>query len=384
MTGKLILPPLPSLGELASALFDQRPMPDDLSTPWRLGGTLQTERPDNGTAFLFSRSAWAMQAMIRAATMRLGRAPIVWLPDYFCDDATIPMRKAGAQVQHYPICETLEPNWTVLAKMAEEHRPDIFFLVHYFGIPADGARAREFCVAVEAHLIEDASHALGPGREIGAFGDAIFYSPHKLLAIPEGSILLIRDSKSILAPEMAGGRPAPITRWLGKRLLQLLTPPSLLERRLRKQTGSFMTDATVGSRPETPALSPRAKRMLARASADLPECAMTRQANWRRIAASAASISGWSAWTPPSDDWVPYRVIMLCQSPDVASALFVRLLREGCPVESWPDLAPEVAAAPERYAVAHQLRRTLLFLPVHQTLDVDRLCHKLARCAAEL
>jgi len=372
MMGKLTLPPLPSLNAVATALIGARPTIDSVTAPWR---------GDAGRTYLFARSAWAMKAMARAAEKRFGRPPQVWLPDYFCNDAALPLRDTGAEIRHYPITESLEPDWATARAMADAEAPDLFYLVHYFGFPADAQRAKALCTETGALLIEDAAHALGPGAGIGAHGDAVFYSPHKLLAVPDGAVLRIGDGGDALTPDI-GGTEAPSGPWLAKRLMQVLAPARMLERRAAGRAVEFMSDAVVGARPERPRMDARSLRMLAAAATTLAAVAAARKANARQITAAAAALPGWTPLVPEGDDWVPYRVVMRCESQAVAEARFAALQRSGCPVESWPDLAPEVAAAPQRHAAAHALRRTVLLLPVHQTLDAEKLCRRLAECGA--
>ena len=42
-------------------------------------------------------------------------------------------------------------------------------------------------------------------------------------------------------------------------------------------------------------------------------------------------------------------------------------------------LAPEVTGAPEKHAIALELRRRLVFVGVHQTLDMNALTKRFAR-----
>ena len=42
-------------------------------------------------------------------------------------------------------------------------------------------------------LVEDAVHVLKPTLNIGQKGDIVLYSPHKLLPIPDGAIIVIKS-----------------------------------------------------------------------------------------------------------------------------------------------------------------------------------------------
>ena len=65
-------------------------------------------------------------------------------------------------------------------------------LVHYFGCPTLAAPTKDFCAKHNAWLLEDAAHVLRPVSGVGKYGDFIIYSPHKLLPIPDGAVLVIR------------------------------------------------------------------------------------------------------------------------------------------------------------------------------------------------
>ena len=170
--------PLPSWSDLAAAFLAGAPDNDALAAPWRHGD----ER-----AFWFSRGAWAMAALAQAARHD-DAPPRVWMPGHFCNQSTEPLRATGARITFYPVDPTtLAPDWAACRATAEaDGPPDLFFLVHTFGRANDTNGARDFCAESGARLIEDAAHALGPAPGIGEAGDAVFYSPAKLLAVPDG------------------------------------------------------------------------------------------------------------------------------------------------------------------------------------------------------
>ena len=87
-------------------------------------------------------------------------------------------------------------------------------------------------------MVEDGAHVLIPYKGIGSFGEFTFYSPHKLIAIPDGSVLIHRpktkvqgiisnkDSAKIMEKVMSNipqESPKPWF-WLFKRILQKILP----------------------------------------------------------------------------------------------------------------------------------------------------------------
>ena len=93
----------------------------------------------------------------------------------------------------YPINHNLEPDHKTCRDLAKVYPTDLFVLVHYFGCPTFAAPTKDFCAKQHAWLLEDAAHVLRPISGVGKYGDFIIYSPHKLLPIPDGAVLIIRS-----------------------------------------------------------------------------------------------------------------------------------------------------------------------------------------------
>ena len=362
-------PPL-RLGDLA-ALFGH-PQADDetLAQPWMRDG----ER-----VFWFSRGAWTLRAIVSwwQVTHR-GADPVLWLPDYFCNQSTSPVRAAGARLRFYPVGEDLEPRWEACRLLATGERPHLFVLVHYFGAAADAPAAREFCLAHDAVLIEDAAHVLARTPGIGGIGEFVFFSPRKCLAIPDGALLLVRDEDAAADMDAAARRlgrtqPQPWT-WLGKRTLQRMIPTAVGRRITRRRARTFEDDPAYAVLPSTPALSGLARRLLARSVADLSRLAADRTRNGVLLELALADVPGCRTLSPEAGaGTAPYRSVVRFDDPKEAARVYSRLQADGVPVETWPDLPPEVTADPGRHEAAIALRRSMILLPVHQPLDRDRL-----------
>lgn len=354
--------PLPGWSSLL-ALAGRAPAPDAVAAPWRLSG--------DGAAW-HSRSAWSLAALAGRLAAELGRPAVFWLPDYFCDGSLGPLRRAGARIAFYPIAEDFAAR---LSEPGDQPRPDAVVLVHFFGRPSDAEAARRFCDGLGAVLIEDAAHVLKPGPRVGRWGDWVLYSPHKLLAVPDGALLVARHPPAPVAP--AGAFPSPLP-WLVKRLVRKLVPPALLP----KGPGGparHRDDPAPGSLAATPSMSPLALRLLS-AAPSLDAVAAERRRNAARLATALAALPGWSpAFSLADEDVIPYRLVMRCQSPELAERRYQSFRRAGIPVESWPDLAPEVKADPGRHRAALALRATVICFPVHQGIAMDELIRRCPR-----
>ncbi len=358
--------PLPRRRDFRLLSGGENPDPGRLADAWRRDGE---------AAFWFSRAAWAMQAMVLWWEKTQGRrAPVFWLPDYFCNQSTDPVRQGSARLVFYPIGEDLEPQWQRLEELAQARPPDLFMLVHYFGRPADAVRARSFCNRHGALLVEDAAHVLRPVGDVGRYGDLVFYSPHKLLAVPDGALLLMNDPAGAAAmKEVAAGlgldHPSPWA-WAVKRNLQRILPAGLLSTIARRRMLAFGADPAYHTLPGTPSPSPFALKLLA--TADLAETQTLRRRNAMALEEAVRDWPG-TGTLPLPEDGAPYRFVLGCETQSRAESLFSALRQRGCPVESWPDLPPEIPAHGGDHQTALGLRRTLLLLPVHQTASVEEL-----------
>ena len=325
----------------------------------------------------FSRGAWALAALVHWWRGAFDRRPRLWLPDYFCNQSTAPARDAGADLVFYPIGEDLQPRWPALRALAGDAPPDLFVVVHYFGQAAELGAAAAFCGETGALMIEDAAHALGPAPGIGEHGDFVLYCPHKTLAICDGALLLARDGGAVAALGQAavglGHTPPASWPWLARRLVQKGLPTAVLGARVRRTGPAFAADPAFAALPPTPALSPLGRRLLAGAGAKLAAAGRRRRRNEETLRRARDGECRPFFASPPD---APYRFVLDCG--DDAEARFQDLRRRGCPVATWPDLAPEVLAEPEGHAAALALRRRLLFMPVHQSVPPARLSRWLA------
>ena len=367
--------PLPRWRDLL-AMFTEASNPVDMAKPWLV-------RPDDRPLW-FARSSWSLAALAEAFRRRYGRAPLVSVPDYFCNASLEPLRLTGSEIVFHPIGDDLNPVWSECAAMAAARRPDLFVLVHYFGSPADAAAAKAFCTGIGAVLVEDCAHCLAPAPGIGATGDFVLWSPHKSLPAPHGALLVCRGAPALSADDVRtpSGNTPTLGRWLVKRLVQKIVPGWLLPPATQSGPRHFADDPAPAraSLPVTPAPSLGGLTLVQRGAKRLAEAGAARRINGVAVLGRCLATPQWTTLFDPADR-TPYRLVMRCATTALASERFELLRGAGLPVESWPDLPPEVKGEPQRHATALQLRTTLLCLPVHQDLKAEEL---LASWPAEL
>jgi len=289
--------------------------------------------------------------------------PTIWLPDYFCYDATAPLRQSGAVLQFYPVEAALRPDWAACRQIAGSISVDVFVLVHTFGHENDGTAARAFADGHGALLVEDAAHVLTSSGAIGAQGDAVFFSPHKWLPMPDGAILWARDGLTIppIPPLIT-----PTARWTLKRLIQSLLPAALQPSPITQGPQRFLEDPEPTDAVPEPGLSRVAMAMLGDLTrSDLDAIVAARRTNHAAWVLGLAAISDFHIHPAPD---VPYRCVAEAPSVERAEAFFNALRAVKVPAESWPDMPPSVSANPKQHETAIGLRHRLVMLPVHQDL----------------
>lgn len=367
--------PLPRWVDLFSLFFTSTPEEEELSDAWIKEGD---------TAFWVSRSAWSMVVIARLRQrMKKSSRLTIWVPAFFCNESLTLLRDMGAQFVFYPVDEQSQPDFDKFPTFTEENRPDMFLLVHYFGVPARVGDALSICKKYGAWLIEDAAHVLHPVASVGEVGDFVLYSPHKHLAIHSGALLLLtssgpsglaKDSEGleilkVIMSELSTQRKIHFDQavWLAKRVLQLL---GVGRRNKIKPFASCRVDS-----PKInilPLMGGMSKRLLQHEIARLPYYSAHRVqclAEWDKVIQGLCSNN---LIHTMSFSEAPYLAYVNTKNQKAAELLYVRFHKVGVPVSTWPDLPPEVSGD-SVYDIEDRLRHTRMYLPVHQSVKVKQI-----------
>jgi hypothetical protein len=358
--------PLPCWAGLARALGAD---PAGAVSPWL--------RPWD-TGLLAPRTAWSLAAIAKAVAKRQGLPARILLPGWICNQSLWPLRQTGAELVFLPVTPEGRMDWNAAEALGTL---DMVVVVHTFGFAAEMDAARDFANSRKALLVEDAAHALMPSPGIHDSGDVVLYSPHKLLAAPAGGVVVVRSRAEDWADDIAAQlgqaeSAANEGRWLGRRLIQALIPDGLRCRMpLGGQADFFSDPATTALDPP---LAPSRLACALLAAADLKEEAARRRANEGALRDLVRSLPDLRPLFH-SDTAIPYRLALRAASPQAAAARYAALRDAHLPVESWPDLPPEVAADPRHAEGALALRRSVLLLPVHGALSPGPLVRAYAK-----
>ena len=130
--------PTPSLIDLGKAFLSRRTFGDSfVATPWLRNGDLPQ---------WLARSAWSLKVIARwRHSFHPERKVRWWLPNFFCSQSLAGLRGGGNDLVFYTLDDRCHPDWGACRKLAETAAPDVFVLVHYFGIPSDVVGAVAFC-----------------------------------------------------------------------------------------------------------------------------------------------------------------------------------------------------------------------------------------------
>lgn len=367
--------PLPNFSHIFYSGAGKHPDDQELSKPWR---------GDDEAGIWFSRASFALEVIARWwSRSNSGDQPVFWFPDYFCNQSLEPLRAANAHIEFYPITEDLQPDWPACRELAMAQRPHLFVVVHYFGRTADLSQATQFCGEVNAILVEDATQSIGPGNGVGTTGEFVLYSPYKFFAVPDGGLMVVRSFETgqevrEIANEFKPRSPNPLN-WILKRSLQKLVPSLVSFLKLQRPSLDFSQDPTTRVLDRTVFASPTARRMLGLYGKDRTSISRLRKSNaqlLRKIFEHKTEAV--PKYTELEEGGSPYRFVLRSENQFEAKYLFNTLVKNAVPVESWPDLPPEVKLRPAIHSTAINLRETLLFLPVHQSIKQEELA---AKCA---
>jgi hypothetical protein len=369
----ITLSPLPSWRVILKSIFIGQPENNNLAKPWLLR--------DSDIPYLFSRSSVSMYMIVKWWIKYTNKKkPIIWIPDYFCNASLQLLRESNFKLHFYPITNGLLPNWESCRDQALTIKPDIFFLVHYFGYPSDGKNARKFCDEYNCILVEDAAHVLIPQQDIGLYGEFVFYSPHKLLAIPDGAVLIQRPKTKVLR-ELSDNNPVEVMRqiiaampqespstlhWLLKRTLQKFLPDFLWLKKLKEEHTTGMSHGPTLFKPMQSNLS---RRLLTIQIPYINKYVLVRQTNQAIISSFYNSSEEKSLFQ--IGNYIPYISGIRCKTNFYSEQKSRLLKRKRSPVMKWPDLPPEVLSEPDNHTLAIELQKNLFFFPVHQSLNIS-------------
>jgi len=315
-------------------------------------------------AHFFARGSAAITAAVKQLLHKRGKSEgVIYIPDYFCNQALQFLRRLPVKIVFYPVGEKLEPNWELINPLLTKvGAPDLFVLVHYFGFKNDLQATLAFCRKVGAELIEDAAHVFLPFLDIGQHSAATIYSPYKFLPIPTLGILVLPDGDQDF--EHTTKLDLDSAKWLAKRLTQSLLMKIGLSCHQQK-VKPFELDRQVVFK-EKSSVSLLAVKLLKVLESKFLSIKQKRQKHYKMILEAILGNSQLKPLFPALvDNTCPY-LLPFYSTPDVIKEYYFQLNQAGIPAQTWPDLPPEVKSDPEKHLFANKFRNSIITLPIHQ------------------
>lgn len=344
-----------------------------------------------------SRSAWslALLAILKKKENNFSKEIVVWIPDYFCNESLKILRKIDCKIVFYPIQQDFEPDLISIKKYFFSYPPpDIFLLVHYFGKPTPTKNVVDFCNKYKSWLVEDAVHVLKPIKGVADSGDFVLYSPHKLLPLPNGAILVAREngpnkiskntitdfytlinSKILLFDLLKKNQIVNFSKnnfnssfWLIKKIIQKIGIRNYTKQAFINYENNNSHELIV-----SPFISKISLKILNITHTKLAQIGLLREKNQMLldylILNNSNKFNLQSAFRPTSTiNWIPY-LSMYSISEINNFDIYNKLSTKDFLPTTWPDLPSEVISNKNLYETGIKLRNTHLFLPLHQSIS---------------
>ena len=368
--------PIPKWAHIIKSIINKQLSNEKLAQPWLL---------DDEKSYWFSRSAWSLYVIVKFKLQMTSDNQVkVWVPSYFCNESLIAIRSLPITLYFYPVLSNGKPDLTESNKMLDNCNPDIILFVHYFGEEVFSKELYDLAIKNDAWLIEDAVHCLKPSRGIGSQGDFVLYSPHKLLAIPDGGLLVVREqgpskiTSSLLekfnfnevydsAINMQKFSCLFTYKWLLKRLIQKLGLHFSHKKIIFNSENKMQIFKTLPH----PKMSKLSKKLLSNMT-DLDKESENRKNNQKEWSLSLTKnkILGDDINIISCHEmYAPYQAIFVASDTAMAEKTFDLLQKSKIPVSTWPDLPPEVIRNSKMQKVAIEMRAMRFFLPIHCSIN---------------
>lgn len=298
----------------------------------------------------------------------------LYVPDYFCNETLEIIRSENIKIVYYPLDENYNPKWKECSKKIDTNEANIFLFVHYFGMKKNIERAREFCDLNNLILLEDCTHVLYPTDKLGKLGDFIIFSPYKLLAMPDGGILIDNYSKNQLLTETINNSYKTLKKkktnlfWIIKKMIQKIIPyyPKTIQNEKNKKI----------NKDKILKMSKLSFYLLSKYSyKDFKIISEIRKENLELVNYLIKSENlDIKCINFDKNDDIPYLGVFFLN--DFNKDKINHLLEKKYIIQKWPDLPEDIKLNKTEYEIANKLYDYSFTLPIHQTLKSYELINK--------
>tara|TARA_Y100001968_G_C19434354_1_gene758830 strand:- start:662 stop:1774 length:1113 start_codon:yes stop_codon:yes gene_type:complete len=339
----------------------------------------------NDQFFWFSRSTYSLSLIAKLRLKITAKnTVIVFLPDYFCNEALTLLRKENVKLYFYTIDEELNPTKESIYTLLNKNIfPDLIIQVHYFGKPYNTSFLRSIADKYSSWFIEDATHVMVPTGLIGEHGDFILYSQYKHFPIPEGALLVIHKPILIqnINVKLVIDSLFLIDDESHKKLSKLSSHLIwILKRLFQKYLFNFSVKPILNPIPKQikfitsgHTMSLYAKTMLKHLIPTIDQRIAKKFQTVSKIQYILSLIGDNQA---DNINYIPYlqRYKTSRETPNIISIVKEQNdIWRHFPYYLWPDLPPEVLSNKVQHKIAEDLYLSSLFLPIHTSISNDQL-----------
>lgn len=334
-------------------------------------------------SLFFSKGAYALKCVIMFFHSQYPtRKVCIYVPDFFCAE-TISEFEMLCDIVYYPIGNDLNPIYRECNQLTKSKQPDIFLLVHYFGHAADAAQAYNFCKQNNCELVEDAAHVLYPTKGIGEKGVFTLFSPHKLLPIPDGSILVINANNCLsnkveitfniindFKASVENGKPnVNILRWKIKKIIQKLFFLRISLPHFNKISSVVDTDKKI----LIPSISNYSYQVLTKfyTKIDIAKLGEERKYKYKLWSYLICKTYDVQPLFNNTTNWIPYIAGFIDNSSNNKDHYIKNINLRWHIADTWPDLPTEVIYNPSD--VVRELSQKLFICSLHHSIPISEI-----------
>jgi len=304
----------------------------------------------------------------------------VIVPAYMCSSTLEPLEAYGLEIVFIDVDQQLRLPMDQLRVLICDNQVKALLAVHYFGFTQKIDEILSLCCQHGVKVIEDASHSFlsqSLSRTSKRRADAEIFSMRKSLPVHDGGALRLNSKNT--------------TRCIDKQCLSWVSDIKnilirLAERVLIKLDLNIYADAITKLKNNTRRFSNSGK-MNTEVSPCLPSWSLkkylsnesylkeTRQRITRNFTQLADALTAMGFKLAIND--IEYNVPQACVIYDNKGGLVDYLREQGVGAWRWPaEEMPEVVASQaEKYPNANHYNKTLVLLPIHQSVSAQQINH---------
>ncbi len=349
--------------------------------PKDLCHVLAAQSPDSeaSASEAFSYTGYARFALYNILKLlKLERGSEVLLPAYICDVVLLPFVDFGLEPIYYGVTDQFQIDFNTVSLSS---KTKAIITVNYFGLSQDFETINSFASEHQLIWINDNSHGFASShdeKKFESFGDFSITSFRKVLPTVNGARACINNAAyEYMRSELSVlNRPAAME----SKLLRFLGATLLGNLHYRPWKHADYSDVPVLSEAEI--MSFRLDRISGRVLSIIAEDYVQKRRFQLYQAVDIFLLQRCYSFLGPipnllhsGNSPMVYPVVVADQSYWRA---ILRTSRDvGMDIHTWPDLPQEVIATNLFGAV--EMWQRLLFLPIHQDLEVEQYCSRLAK-----